>query len=202
MTVGSGTELATGRLVVEVCCWGSYRVLVRVRPQKRPNRVPPFPGLPIKSLYQQYPAGRSIPLSCKQAVMRPPLQFPPSFRTPAAGQLAQRFLPAQCMVPLTLDVMWKDLCPPTATCFFITLKRLNRQSRRPALCTRRLKSTSSHVNLLKGGEDGTGCSPHPVTPDQACRVCSPYWEYEGEGSVLLCGPYSRGHIRQERMDKL
>ena len=53
----------------------------------------------------------------------------------------------------TLDVMWKDLCPPTAICFFITLKRLNRQSRRPALCTLRLKSTSSHMNLAgtRGG---------------------------------------------------
>lgn len=47
----------------------------------------------------------------------------------------------------TLDLMWKDLCPPTAICFFMTLKWLNRQMRRPALCTRKLKSTSSHVNL-------------------------------------------------------
>lgn len=55
---------------------------------------------------------------------------------------------------LTLDVMWKDLCPPTAICFFITLKRLNRHSRRPALCTRRLKSTSSHMNLLRSRRGG------------------------------------------------
>ena len=72
----------------------------------------------------------------------------------------------------TLDVMWKDLCPPTAICFFITLKRLKRQSRRPALCTRRLKSTSSHVNLAgtrAGGRVGLqlahGHTPtrHPVS---------------------------------------
>ena len=59
------------------------------------------------------------------------------------------------MAAPTLDVMWKDLCPPTEICFFITLKLLNRQSRRPALCTRRLKSTSSHMNLV-GTEEGGG----------------------------------------------
>lgn len=47
----------------------------------------------------------------------------------------------------TLDFMWKDRCPPTAICFFMTLKWLNRQMRSPALWTRKLKSTSSHVNL-------------------------------------------------------
>lgn len=53
---------------------------------------------------------------------------------------------------LTLDLMWKDLCPPTAICFFITLNRLNRHIRRPALWARKLKSTSWHVNLFRGGK--------------------------------------------------
>lgn len=72
---------------------------------------------------------------------------------------------------LTLEVMWKDRCPPTTICFFITLKRLNRQSRRPALCTRRLKSTSSHRNLLRcrGGNSRTGGHSCPLSHPTCTR---------------------------------
>jgi hypothetical protein len=45
--------------------------------------------------------------------------------------------------------MMKVWYPPTEICFFITLKLLKRQMSRPALWTRRVKSTSSHVNLRR-----------------------------------------------------
>lgn len=50
---------------------------------------------------------------------------------------------------VTLVLMMKVRCPPIAICFFMTLKLLKRQMSSPALWTRRLKSTSSQVNLTR-----------------------------------------------------
>lgn len=85
-------------------------------------------------------------------------------------------------------MMWKDLWPPTTICFFITLKRLNRQSRRPALCTRRLKSTSSHRNLLRarGGVGLMGHGSHPPSLPPAPSVWVPVvGGYEGGVGFIL-----------------
>ena len=92
----------------------------------------------------------------------------------------------------TLEVMWKDRCPPTAICFFITLKRLKRQSSRPALCTRRLKSTSSHRNLLRTRGDRSGWMP--LTPRRAPNLRQ---TRSGEGSLLPHRP-SPGEAQRQR----
>lgn len=49
--------------------------------------------------------------------------------------------------------MIKSLCPPTWTCFFMRLKLLKRQMRRPLLFVLRLKSTSSQKYLNHNHND-------------------------------------------------